>query len=156
MLKAASPDSEVIGVDGDPEVLGAAKGKAARAGFDVRFDEAMSYGLPYPDGSYDRVLSSLFFHHLTRENKSKTLDEVHRVLKPGGEVHVADWGSPATPLMGLSSRLIQFLDGFETTADSFAGLLPALMASAGFTSVQETGAFNTIWGTIRLHKAFKT
>lgn len=43
----------------------------------------MSYGLPYPDETFDRVFSSLLFHHLTKENKIHTLEEIVRVLRPG-------------------------------------------------------------------------
>ena len=115
----------------------------------------MSFDLPYEDESFDRVVSSLFFHHLTRENKLKTLREVKRVLKSNGEFHIADWGLPANLLMKGSSRLIQLLDGSETTADSFNGLLPKLMTDAGFEAVEETNSFNSLFGTIRLHQSRK-
>ncbi len=156
LLKKAAPQAEVIGIDGDPKILVIAKEKVRGRHLEIEFDEGMSVDLPYQDESFDRVVSSLFFHHLTRDNKLKTLREVNRVLKPRGEFHVADWGLPANSLMKLSSRLIQFLDGFETTADSFGGLLPELMSSIGFHSVEETLAINTLSGTIRLHKALKT
>lgn len=156
LLKQASPKAEVIGVDGDATILRAAREKTDRLALDIGFDKAMSYSLPYEDGSFDRVVSSLFFHHLTRENKTKTLHEVYRVLKAQGEFHIADWGLPANWLMRVSSHFIQLLDGFETTGDSFSGLLPKLTTAAGFESVEETGSFNTLFGTIRLHKALKT
>jgi hypothetical protein len=47
------------------------------------------------------------------------------------------------------------LDGFETTADNFAGLLPKFIAEAGFEQVEETSYYNTLFGTIRLHKSRK-
>jgi len=156
LLKRASPLAEVTGIDGDPQILDKALKKASKAGLGIRFDEGMSFDLPYRDESFDRVVSSLFFHHLTRENKLKTLFEVKRVLKPRGELHVADWGSPASSLMKFSSRFIQALDGLETTADSFGGLLPEFMARAGLAAVEETGSFNTLFGTIRLHKALNS
>ncbi|HBE83130.1 MAG TPA: methyltransferase domain-containing protein [Pyrinomonadaceae bacterium] len=130
--------------------------KARSAGLEIQFDEGMSFDLPYQYESFDRVISSLFFHHLTRENKLKTMGEVARVLKPDGEFHVADWGLPANQLMKLSSRFIQLLDGFETTEDSFAGRLPVLLTEAGFVNVEETRSFNTLFGTIRLHRCGKT
>lgn len=52
MLKRAQPEAEVIGVDGDPEILAIARTKAARSGLAVRFDEAMADASPYADGSY--------------------------------------------------------------------------------------------------------
>jgi len=50
---------------------------------------------------------------------------------------------------------IQLLDGFETTADNFDGLLPKLIADSGFEQIEETGYYNTLFGTIRLHKSRK-
>jgi hypothetical protein len=47
------------------------------------------------------------------------------------------------------------LDGSETTADSFNGLLPKLMTDAGFEAVEETNSFNSLFGTIRLHQSRK-
>jgi ubiquinone/menaquinone biosynthesis C-methylase UbiE len=155
LLKKAAPAAEIWGVDGDPKILKLAREKARLGNFEIRFDEGMSFDLPYLDETFDRVVSSLFFHHLTRKNKLKTLREARRVLKPGGELHVADWGLPANFPMKLASRFIQLLDGFETTADSFAGLLPKLMTEAGFERVAETSHYNSLFGTIRLHRANK-
>ncbi len=156
LIKNAQPQATVIGIDGDSKILEIARAKAKDSGVQIGFDEGMSFDLPYEDESFDRVVSSLFFHHLTRDDKLKTLREVYRVLKPRSEFHVADWGLPADAFMKLSSRFIQFLDGFGTTADSFGGLLPKFMSTTGFTSVEEPLAFNTLFGTIRLHKALKT
>lgn len=155
LLKKAAPKAVVIGFDGDPKILRIAKEKARGRHLEIDFDEGMSFDLPYQDESFDRVVSSLFFHHLTRENKLKTLGEIKRVLKPGGEFHIADWGIPNNLLMRLSSRVIQLLDGFETTADNFNGFVPELMAQAGFKRIEETNHYNTLFGTIRLHRSCK-
>ncbi|MDI1242730.1 MAG: methyltransferase domain-containing protein [bacterium] len=155
LLKQDEPRAEVVGIDGDENILAIAKTKARSAGVEIQFDEGMSFDLPYENESFDRVISSLFFHHLSRENKVRTLCEVSRVLKPNGEFHIADWGLPANAVMKITSRFIQLLDGFETTADSFGGMLPALLDTAGFAGVKETNSFNTLFGTIRLHKALR-
>jgi ubiquinone/menaquinone biosynthesis C-methylase UbiE len=155
LIKNAHPQAAVVGIDGDAKILEIAKMKAQKSRLEIGFDEGMSFDLPYDDQSFDRLVSSLFFHHLTRENKLKTLREVRRVLKTNGELHVADWGLPANSLMKGSSYLIQLLDGSETTADSFKGLLPKLMTDAGFETVEETDSFNSLFGTIRLHKSRK-
>lgn len=153
-IKQVHPLAAVIGIDGDGAILQQAVAKAERGGVEVRFDEGLSSALPYANESFDRVLSSLFFHHLTRENKVRTLEEVKRVLKPSGEFYVADWGAPQNALMKLASQGIVWLDG-AITKDNFAGLLPAFIERAGFTDVQETGHFNSLFGTIRLHSALK-
>lgn len=155
LLKKRESEAEIIGVDGDPKILKIARKKARKDKVEIRFDEAVSFALPYANAFFDRVVSSLFFHHLTRENKLRTLLEVFRILKPTGELHIADWGLPANFLMKLSSKLIQILDGFETTADSFGGLLPELIQQAGFENVEQTNRFNTVFGTIRLLRARK-
>ena len=153
-IKQAHPQATVIGIDGDPVILRRARAKANQAGVEIQLDEGLSYELLYADESFDHVLSSLFFHHLTRENKLRTLTEVRRVLKPGGEFHVADWGAPQNVLMKLASQGIVLLDG-ATTKDNFAGQLPEFIRRSGFEVVEETRHFNSLFGTIRLHKAHK-
>lgn len=156
LLNNTAPSAEVVGIDGDPKILKIAEAKAKKAGVSIRFEKGMSFDLPFADESFDCVVSSLFFHHLTRENKLKTLGEIKRVLEQDGEFHIADWGKPANLLMRFSSYFIQFLDGFETTADNFNGLMPKLLSDAGFAAVEETNYYNSLFGTIRLHKARKT
>ncbi len=150
-----APGADFTGVDGDAEILERARAKAAQAGVELCFDHALSHRLPYADASFDGVLSSLFFHHLDRAAKHATLREVQRVLKPGGRLHVADWGRAANPLMRALFFLVQLLDGFETTQDNVAGLLPAFMAECGFMDVSETRRFATPLGTISLYHARK-
>ncbi len=91
LIKNTQPQAAVVGIDGDAKILEIAKTKAKESGVEIQFDKGMSFDLPYEDESFDRVVSSLFFHHLTRENKLKTLREVKRVLKSNGEFHIADW-----------------------------------------------------------------
>lgn len=154
LLKRKFPRADVHGLDGDPKIINIARRKAEASGAEINFTEAFSTALPYPDKFFDSVVSSLFFHHLTPENKRQTLLEVWRVIKPGGALHVADWGRPANFLMRLASTPVQWLDG-ATTRDSFQGKLPELMAEAGFADVVETAEFNTVFGTLRLHRAVK-
>ena len=154
LLKKAAPAAEIWGVDGDPKILKLAREKARLGDFEIRFDEGMSFDLPYADASFDRVVSSLFFHHLTPESKRKTLLEVRRILKTGGTLHVADWGKPANLLMKFASTPVQWLDG-ATTKDSYAGRLPELMAEAGFADIIETADYSTVFGTLRLDRAVK-
>jgi SAM-dependent methyltransferase len=145
-IKQAHPQATVIGIDGDPAILRQARAKAERNRAEIQFDEGMSY---------DHVLSSLFFHHLTRENKLRTLAEVRRVLKLGGGFHVADWGLPNNAPMKLASKGVTLLDG-EVAKDSFAGKLPEFIRQAGFEGIEEAQHFNSLFGTIRLHKAYKS
>lgn len=154
-LKRRQPDAEVVGLDGDPDMLGRARAKAHRAGFPLRFDEGLSWNLPYPDATFDVVLSTLFFHHLDRPGRSRTLVEVVRVLKPGGRLHVADWGRQTSPIMAVLSFPDRVLDGLERTAPAFSGQLAAEMAAAGLSGVAETGTVDTGFGRLTLYAAWR-
>jgi SAM-dependent methyltransferase len=154
-IKQHQPLLDLTGVDIDPAILAIASRKAKTANVDVRFDRAPSYELPYPAAHFDRVVSSLFFHHLTWQDKMRTARELMRVLKPGGELHVADWGRPTNIVMRGLSLMIQCLDGFETTRDNAAGRLVALFEQAGFIDVAERQTFSTIFGTMALYSAVK-
>ena len=135
------------------EILDRARSKAVESGVEVELREGLSFDLPYPDDSFDRVTSSLFFHHLIRSDKVRTLAEVRRVLRPGGELHIADWGRPGDPLMKALSLGIAIFDGREQTADNLAGRLPALIESAGFSRVAKGSSFRTPFGVLRLLSA---
>ena len=151
-IKTQVPGAEVTGIDGDARILSRARAKAEAAGTAIRFDEAMSYELPYPDRAFDRVLSSLFFHHLSREDKLRTAREVFRVLRPGGELHVADWGKAANPAMRVLFYAVQMLDGFATTAGNVRGELPQVFRSAGFADFALKRQFSTVFGTLALFR----
>lgn len=152
LVKQARPDARLVGIDGDPKVLGIARDKAARAGVDLTFDQGLVFDLPYPDSSFDRVLASLILHHLTRPDKVRALREAYRVLRPGGELHVADFGRPQDALMAAVSRITRH---FEETKDNIAGRLPGMMRAAGFGAVRETARYRTALGTVSLYAALK-
>lgn len=113
------------------------------------------YQLPFEDQSFERIFSTLSFHHLTLENKIKTFLEILRVLKPLGEFYLADYGEPINRSQKLLSNIIRLIDGNQTTSDNLNGRLGLLMEQNGFATVERIGHFNTILGTIRLFRAFK-
>lgn len=152
MVKLACPGARVLGFDGDRDVLAIAEEKVRTAGAEVELEQALASVLPVSDASIDRVLSSLVFHHLTTADKKRALAEAWRVLRPGGELHIADWGRPQNALMKFASLGIRFLDGAETTEANLDGLLPQLMENAGFVSVKETERFMTVFGTLSLYQ----
>ncbi|MFC4859353.1 class I SAM-dependent methyltransferase [Actinophytocola glycyrrhizae] len=84
------PGAELTGLDPDRKALARARRKARRAGIDVRLDRGFAQELPYPDGSFDRVFSSLMLHHLDTASKDELLAEVRRVLRPDGLLVLAD------------------------------------------------------------------
>jgi len=154
-IKESQPQAEVFGVDGDPEILQLASSKAKNANVAVQFSQALSYDLPFPEAHFDRAVSSLFFHHLTWENKQRTARELFRVIKPGSELHVADWGRADNILMRMLFLFVQVFDGFKNTQDNISGKLIGIFEQAGFEHVSQRCTFSTIFGTMTLYSATK-
>jgi len=150
--KQREPGIDIAGIDGDPAVLRRAATKAEEAGVELDLREALADDLPFEDASFDRAITSLVFHHLPREVKERSAAEIARVLKPGGELHVADWGR-GDPLMRLAFLTTRLLDGFERTADNARGRLPAIFEGAGLRDVRETARFRTMSGAMVLLSA---
>ncbi len=153
LLKRKHPDAEVVGLDVDPAILSIARQKIAAAGIAVELREGAAWEVPFEAHSFDRVVSSLVLHHLSSDNKRRTLTRVRELLCPGGELHVADWGEARSLVMRLAFLSVQLLDGFETTADNVAGRLVPMMEEAGFVSVAETHRAPTVFGTLSLYRA---
>ncbi len=155
-IKEAYPQTDVTGIDGDTDILSIAVDKANRAGVSVQFSTAMSFDIPFPDAYFDRVLSSLFFHHLTWEDKIRTATDIYRILRTGAQLHVADWGKAENVTMRALYLFIQLLDGFTNTQDNVAGKLIDVFEFAGFVEVMQRQSFSTIFGTMALYSAVKS
>lgn len=155
LIKQINPTVKVIGVDVDEKVIKLGRKNITEAGLDIPIYKYDGSTLPFPDHSQDKVLSSLVFHHLTTNQKKIALKEIYRVLKPSGELHIADWGKAQNFLMRIAFYLIQILDGFKTTSDNINNLLPSYIKEAGFKEIQVGKYYNTMFGTIRLLEALK-
>ncbi|HSE33376.1 MAG TPA: class I SAM-dependent methyltransferase [Pyrinomonadaceae bacterium] len=161
LLKRQRADVEIVGLDPDPKALRRAKAKATRAGVSVQFDQGFSDELRYESKSFDRVFSSLMFHHLDEQTQQKTLREVLRVLKPGGSFHLLDFArsdsshtsasheSSSPHSHGLHSHLMQLFHPRDRVQDnSDAGIL-VLMTGAGFANVEKVKDGRMLFGLLR-------
>ncbi len=156
MIRMSENRANVTAIDVDEKIIEIAKQKKQEFGTDIKIDHYHGKILPYEDDSFDRVLTSLVFHHLNKKQKENSLKEIYRVLKPGGELHIADWGKPNNIIMRLAFYGVQFLDGFKTTRDNVKGLLPEYIRNANFINVETRKSFNTIFGTLSLYKGLKS
>jgi len=150
-IARAHPGASVVGLDGDPEILGIARGKANDAGVDVAFTRGLATAPPLEPASFDRVVTSLVLHHLTPPDKQTALRAMWSLLRPGGRVLVADWGESRGLVMRAAFLSIQLLDGFANTQDHVAGRLPKYMRSAGFSDVRETHRERTVYGIVSFY-----
>jgi hypothetical protein len=90
------------------------------------------------------------FHHLTRDEKLGTLRSVHQVLRPGGSLHLLDFGRPRSR---YSSVLARLLHRGQHLRDNIEGRIPSLMNESGFVESAEVAYRSTVFGTISSYRA---
>jgi ubiquinone/menaquinone biosynthesis C-methylase UbiE len=146
LIKQSHPDIAVFGLDPDPPALARARRNAERAGVSVRFERGVAEALEQADGTFDRVFSSLMFHHLGRDERSRVLAEVRRVLKPGGRLEFVDLAG------GTHNFLAQMLHGRQLRASAEDRLLKR-MREAGLIDARRVATRSTIVGAIAYYQA---
>lgn len=157
LLGEQAKPARLIGIDPDPRVLAMARRKLAAADVHARLEQGYlrdAAGLLAGKG-VNKIASSLVFHQVPLAEKRAGLAAMYAALRPGGELHVADYGLQRTRLMRLLFRNVQRVDGYEDTQPNADGALPLLMREAGFAEVEETGVVPTLTGSISLYRALK-
>jgi ubiquinone/menaquinone biosynthesis C-methylase UbiE len=150
LIKQEHPTVTVIGIDPDRKALVRAERKAQRAEVSVHFERGFADALPYPDATFDRVFSSLMFHHLGRNEKEQSLREIRRVLRPGGRLEFLDLASPNSHAHGFLSHLIH---SHQQMKDNVDERIVQLMQTAGFTGATKIRERSVIFGTVAFFQA---
>lgn len=101
LAERAVADMEIHGIDLSQDQIA-----AARRGIDgyccnLTFQEASMDQLPYGEGEFDLVMSSMAFHETPPHIRRAALFQTARVLKPGGRFLLVDWSRPQPGLWGL-------------------------------------------------------
>lgn len=138
------------GIDIDSKIIEIAKQKISDAKAKIEIIKYDGGILPLPDKSIDRIITSLVIHHLTTQQKLLAFSEFKRVLKPDGQVHIADWGKASNLLMRLMFNIVQWLDGYKTTNDNVKGKIPSILKQSGFCNITISQKFNTVLGTVEI------
>lgn len=132
----------IIGIDIAPSMVEVAKRNASQQGFtNIDFQVGDAERLDFTDSMFDLVICNMTFHHFP--DKKKALKEMHRVLKPGGQVALHFNGGPCFKEIveiGLSvadrhPEYPRFKDGIVEYRDSFLSLEDTVdfMEFSGFT-----------------------
>jgi tRNA (uracil-5-)-methyltransferase TRM9 len=83
---------ELHGLDFSPGMLRQAERYAAKYGLKVNLVEADARQLPYLDAFFDQAIAVATYHHLeTGDDRLQALQELYRVLRPGGEAFITVW-----------------------------------------------------------------
>jgi len=151
-IRVHHPQVEVIGLDPDAKALAIARSKANRAGVAVRFEQGYGDTLPFDDAAFDRVTSSMMLHHLDLPTRRGMLREVLRVLRPGGSLHLVDFGRSEERSGRFLPRLLHSAEDLRENSDSRVAVL---LAEAGFEAVERVAARRTLLGRVAFHRACK-
>ena len=147
--KRAHPEVEAIGCDPDPLALDRARRKAGQL-TGIRFERGYAQHLPYADGEFDRVLSSMMLHHLDDDAKTAAAAEVFRVLRPDGRLHLVDIGGDMTAGDGLAARLV--MRSHHATGN-LGDAIPRLLGAAGFDCIQVATHRQRVVGRLTYYRA---
>jgi ubiquinone/menaquinone biosynthesis C-methylase UbiE len=88
-LAAARRWCEVTSTDYVSSLLESGRTRAQAEGHTIQFQEADAENLPFPDASFDAVMST--FGVMFTPNQDKAASELARVCKPGGKIGLANW-----------------------------------------------------------------
>jgi ubiquinone/menaquinone biosynthesis C-methylase UbiE len=144
--KAHTPTIEAIGIDSDEPVITLARKKIVESKLKVEVMLGNAEHLLFSSDSFDIVISTLTFHHLPTEAKKLAMQEIYRVLKPGGRFVLADFGPPQGVLLKTLFRLSALLPSREMKylQDNREGKLPVFLEEAGFTVTELTPRYKGI------------
>jgi ubiquinone/menaquinone biosynthesis C-methylase UbiE len=128
----------VVGIDPSAQMIARARRKAARRGLTAHFEVGAVERPPFPDRSFDVVLSTYMMHVLPDDLKRQGLAEITRVLKPGGRLIVVDFKRPEEH-QERPARPVHTGPWQSAVQDQ-----PQLMQAAGFVDIEygeiETGS----------------
>ena len=122
----------VVAFDLTPEMLLRARDRCAKAGLtNVSFEQGSATALPFPDATFDGVVTRLSVHHF--DSPRRVLAEMFRVLKPGGVFVLADVISSADADESELHNAIEVLRDPSHVRMLPVTELTSMIAEAGFT-----------------------
>jgi ubiquinone/menaquinone biosynthesis C-methylase UbiE len=138
LLQQRFAPRSLIGIDVDPQMLGAAAQTVARQGIAVELHQASSAHLPLPSQSVDMVFCHQTFHHLVEQEAA--LAEFRRVLKPGGIMLFAE-----STKKYIYSWIIRLLFRHPMEVQRTAEEYLAMVRAAGFEVAPSAISYPYLW-----------
>jgi ubiquinone/menaquinone biosynthesis C-methylase UbiE len=113
LIAERHPHLQVLGIDSADEMIKAAQSNALRLGLPdrIRFRRGAVGNLPLQDGTLDFAVSTFSLHHWS--DPSSGLAEIHRVLRPEGQLLLFDLRRDSR---GLFLWLLRFAQGIVVPA----------------------------------------
>lgn len=143
LARRVAPGGSVVGIDIAAEPLKVASERARQRGLtNTRFERADVHALPFEDNQFDLItcrFGVMFFSDLPR-----ALREMRRVLRPGGRVAIAAWGSFDQPYFDVTANIVMRHTGAPLPSSAAAmfkfaapGTMAAAFAEAGFSGASD-------------------
>lgn len=125
-LQQKFPDAEIYGIDSSNESIRAANSLALA---NVTFTVVNGDNMPFQDNYFDLIYSNGTFHHMEHSCHLATLQQLHRILRPGGELFIFE-NNPFNPLMMQAMKKTPFDRNAQVV---YPGYLQKSVQEAGFT-----------------------
>ncbi len=139
---------QVTGLDASPHALARAKQAVPQA----TYVEAWAEQMPFADASFDVVHTSAAMHEMKPDQLRQILQEIYRVLKPGGCFTLVDFHRPKNPIFWPGIAMFFWLFETETAWQLLQIDLDQLLTSVGF-QVQPTRLY--AGGSLQAMQAYK-
>jgi demethylmenaquinone methyltransferase/2-methoxy-6-polyprenyl-1,4-benzoquinol methylase len=118
----------VTGLDASPLSLKRARNNVPQA----QYVEGFAENMPFGDNSFDLVHTSAALHEMNPEQLQQILNEVYRVLKPGGIFTLVDFHSPTNPIFWPGVAMFLWLFETETAWQLLKTDLVQTLSQIGF------------------------
>jgi ubiquinone/menaquinone biosynthesis C-methylase UbiE len=148
-----APDGSVDGVDAASEMVDRATATNKRLRLPVKFQTALAQQLPFPNDTFNAVTCTLALHHIAHDGRRKAIEEIRRVLQPGGRLLIADFQTPTSGPARYLARLFHAMT--ERPLDQAIGLLQAA-GFAGLTRDNTTAVWIGLVIGTKLHLGVAT
>ncbi|MEH1824092.1 MAG: class I SAM-dependent methyltransferase [Nostoc sp.] len=124
----------VTGLDASPKSLQRARQNVPEASY----VEAFAQEMPFADNLFDLVHISVALHEMQPQQLQKIINEVYRVLKPGGVFTLVDFHAPTNPIFWPGISIFLLLFETETAWELLKTDLAELLTKTGFEVSKST------------------
>ncbi len=142
------PRARFVGLDPDDRALELARAHLDAAGLDVELRRGLIFAPPFPPSTFHHVVSALLLHRLTIREKVLAIGAAYRLLKPGGTLHLIDWGRPQGCVAGALVMARRLVRGLTVAPPAIDRLLLAMLRDTGFVRATIEARQRTPWGTM--------
>lgn len=143
-LVGRSERATLVGIDPSGEMLSIAR---SRLTGDIRLEQGYAEELPFDDHQFDSVVSNSVFHYFA--SPATALDEIRRVLRPGGQLILTDWCDDYLACK-LCDRWLRWVDPAHTRIFGSRECLERC-TTAGFVALAlHRFKINWLWGLMSL------